>query len=358
MRTSLIFFLLCISYLQAQFPLSVSEFPQADTFLILYDIDTAGVSYVNAGANATWDFSGASFNPYNLHDTFYTYSPQNIPGYSNFPNANFGQDEIVSLGFFASATRQIFIDKTNNYLNALGFHIPYTDLSAYIQGVYIYPQTFVYTSADTLFSFPFSFGDSVKYPATYQKIYVGTTQDTILHAWTQRTVQADGYGTLKLPSGRIFNNALRIKITTLRRDTIEQVGLNTDLYYDSVTVKEYIWFVQDTGMVFKVKEEGGRGYSPLIGFMTLEATQIQEINPPKITTKVSENFSKKIPFSIQGRNLIINNIQNSQCRVYTLSGQKIADKKLVSQKEIITLPHKGMYILILDNQSFKIYIYE
>ncbi len=351
-------FIALIPFGNAQFPLTRTEFPVPDTFNLYYDIDPTGVSPGNAGSNVMWDFSTAQFDAFNSHDTVRSYSPQNVPGNANFPSANLALDEYLSVAFGATAKRYLFLDKNPAYLLVRGFHVPYNDLSTVLPGVQIFPQTYVYSTPDTFFLFPFSYGDSITFPFVFSQINVGTTQDTVLYGWHQRTIVADAYGTLKLPSGRIFNNVLRVKIFTERNDTIKQISLNTDLYYENVFATEYAWFVKDTGLVFLITEVNGVGYSPLIGPVNINSYRVQEINPSKTTTKLPKDIAKIIGVYVAGKQIKIKDRMNSYLEIYSLQGQKILARKITAPEEIIELPRTGIYILRIDNNSFKIYLYE
>lgn len=169
------------------------------------------INYVNqgsAGANQIWDLSSATV------DSVFTvgiYSVNGIPPDINFPNANIKSTNSNFNGYIYYY--KIDLNKWEYY----GFH---TTISV----AYSNPRTFL--------PFPFTYSDAHN-DSCYGVLYVGYN----IYKKGTVSIEADGYGSLILPSGT-YNNVLRVHYVEQQIDSSQNGVYNTTLDY-------YYWFKPD-----------------------------------------------------------------------------------------------------------------
>lgn len=172
----------------------------------LRDCNTAGISAGAAGASVTWDFSGL-VTAYTDSISFEACST--TPYCDSFPGAT------LSVTFDGSYFDYLRTD--TNQFAALGSY----------DGLTI-----------DRFDDPYAIS---MYPMTYGTIKVDTIiehLDTIFYAWGIDSFVADGYGTLKLPSGT-YDSVLRVHIISYEKDSDIEAGVSTVSYYRTET---YNWY--------------------------------------------------------------------------------------------------------------------
>lgn len=149
--------------------------------------DTTGASMGPAGAGVTWDFSSLATD---YVDSISFLACAATPYCDSFPGA------ALAVTFDGSYFDYLRAD--TNEFSSLGSH----------DGMYIWRYDDAY--AITM------------YPMTYGTIKIDTVAqhyDTVFYAWATDTFVADGYGTLKLPSGE-YDSVLRVHIIATEKDSI------------------------------------------------------------------------------------------------------------------------------------------
>lgn len=72
---------------------------------------------------------------------------------------------------------------------------------------------------------------------------------------------------------------------------------------------------------------------------------------------IGEITNSDLKIAVEGNDIIISDIDiNRIIYVYDIEGQIIASKKVIDPKTIITVPTKGVYIVVIGNDSFKLII--
>lgn len=191
--TLLLFVIISSQLSIAQPMLQSKELPKGVTVPFAFGTTTGPGA---AGANVTWDFSGASIsNAGSFERIDASASPYN----SQFPNATYVwkiSDISGNVLFYNH------YNLTNSIFEWVGFRMGSQDIDLTPN-----PLTFV------------------KFPMQYNDTYVDTIESTDLSFNELDTVQYDGYGTLITPYGT-YNNAIRMKY-----------GENGDTYE---------WYIADT----------------------------------------------------------------------------------------------------------------
>ncbi len=183
----------------------------AGDVLTLQGADTIGVEEGPSGANQTWDFSGLSNQGSPISQNIVLAS--GTPYAGSFPAADLAMD----LG----GGNYTYLDVAGSDLMQLGFGS--TEL------------TIAYTDPQKLMSFPYTYNTS------YSDNLAGSYEVSGLVTDRTGTVSflADGYGTLKLPTGT-YSNVLRVKYIETTADVIS-IG-PIDITTTTVT-SSYSWMV-------------------------------------------------------------------------------------------------------------------
>ncbi len=191
-----------------------------DNFSSTY-VETEDFDPGAAGAGVTWDFSGittsGTLNEYSFVD------PSTTGHAAEFPGANVASEADGNYVYFKISPSEYTL---------FGVWVPTTTIYySDPEELYVFPMTYGTTNSDDLYSEFYSGGDFIR---------SGSNE-----------LNADGYGTLILPSGT-YTNVLRVKIEQDYSD--EFVGLpftfiyNFDLYYwfkEGVKGPLFQYFYQD-----------------------------------------------------------------------------------------------------------------
>jgi len=206
-------FLLCLlaAAAQAQPPtLTYSMLPnEGDSYTFVSDPTSAQtVTAGPSGTNQTWDFS--TLNTSGTQTTRLFVANTTMPSGSLFPMANLGA---------LTGTQQAYYMKDTT--------------GVYSLGTMVQNSQFLNSDAQRIYGVPMTFGDAYhdSAVANYPSSPTYMIRRSNIHA------EADGYGTLTMPNNTVYNNALRVKYTTLTVDSINNSGsLNisttTSTYYD------------------------------------------------------------------------------------------------------------------------------
>ena len=203
MKTSFTF-LLCLLFatvgLLAQPTLTrEANFAQADDQFERVSSVTLITDAGPTGANVTWNFSNLQPATTFLSGVFQ--DAAGTPNAANFPTANLAE--------VFSTTDIFYYNTSTEKVELAGFTSGGTVIS--------------YTNPQTLMEYPFTYGDS--FTDNAERVYAAYT-GTIT-----TVVEADGYGTLVLPSG-VFPNILRVKsiISVTDMSAAGTFSINDELY--------------------------------------------------------------------------------------------------------------------------------
>ena len=284
-------------------------------FRVHTDIKTGIV----AGPNQTWDYS--KDNLWDDSMTEWMVLPSATTHGKDFPNSN--MVEKYSNGSF------VYMNKTSSDNNLLA----YVDTT---QSLFIkYPNPVLFCRR------PFSYGDKVTDTFTTNASGSG-------FAYKGRgicTIEADAYGTLKLPNGT-FPNVLHIKISQTENDTLSG-GSN----FPSVSVS-HVWFDSShTSALLKIDSNSSGKVT--LSYLVSETTSGIEGNSRMVNISLKAN--------INNDNLMLfGNLQSG--KTYKLSvcnslGQNVYSTTYIAEEGIIhsfKLPlnlGQGIYIATMQSDT-------
>ncbi len=174
--------------------------PEIGDKYVLYDCDTVGVVQGNSGANINWDFSSLTRLSGSDYMTVLEYiDPAFAPHEDKFPTATIAQ---------MNDTAAVFYRETSEGFFRLG--IGAFELHEIIASPY-----------DQNLKFPFSFND--KYSSNYKStIYVDSDEGEMeWNRYGETMIEYDAYGTLKMPSGKEYDNVYRLHYKSTTYDTVQ-----------------------------------------------------------------------------------------------------------------------------------------
>lgn len=272
---------LCASVLSltAQPRLENNVLPQVGTNLLLQPAYTNAIKEGNAGANQVWDFSalqpkvGAQF-------TLQYVDAAQTPYADKFP---FGNIATIYKSLDGTASYSYF-NQTGNELWFLG--------SSYAEAEE------VYENPNLLVRTPMNFGQSLT--GNYDGIQKYDDFETAIYGY--KTLQFDGYGTLKLP-GKTYPNAMRTRTEETRTDSVTSFtgGAYTLNLTKSVT---YAWFVPGSPlalMEIRYTNLTTKTYIPGIPLQVSNAPQEKDVvYQPNATTPTAE-----VGLGIQGLDITL-----------------------------------------------------
>ncbi|MBK7440884.1 MAG: T9SS type A sorting domain-containing protein [Bacteroidetes bacterium] len=265
------------------------------------EIQPEGLNSGAVGANVTWDYS--DIIPTGFEYGFTIVDAATTPQAASFPGANVAADNgLGSLGY-----SKITATEFTNYGSYAGDVLTYYDDP---EEIFVFPLTFGTTNIDDLHSNFFSGADWER---------SGTT-----------TMEADGYGTLILPSGT-YTDVLRVKVYQDYQDETDL--LPTPIEYDFTL---YYWFKEGyIGALFEYFElnVGGAFPSETTAAALNAALPVginASINADKLSVSpnpVTDMVNIELPVAIS----------NTQVRVYNSLGQLVVNENLNPSGNIITL---------------------
>lgn len=177
-------------------------------------VNHSGLDAGSSGENMLWDFS--DLEPRGTH-RWWGVDPAGTAVGNQYPGATVAEGDDAS-------TIRIYLRTEDKYYIDLGLH---QGSNGFIM---------VYSSPDTLFTFPFKFGSS--HNSSGYGTFSGLFGQEI-HRKTIGSKVADGYGTLKLPTGA-FTRVLRVVSTQTVLDSNFRDGEFTTLITNNI--KMYQWY--------------------------------------------------------------------------------------------------------------------
>ena len=211
----------------------------------------------------------------------------------------------------------------------------------------------VYDQAVTKMYFPFSFGNSFQENYTAHGLYLKDTIATQMEGIY--TVIADAYGSLVLPNGRAFDQALRIKTTDYYTEQICGIA--------ETTIEKYLWYVPEYPLPVFVLAQSVSGYLNQAEHDTLQAAyyafvpeEIPVVSPEENTPPENEEPNISLhPNPATTFIEVYSDVDISQYQLRSTSGVIYATQQVSSQQYplrislINTTP--GWYVLNLETAS-------
>jgi hypothetical protein len=212
----LLVILICSGGVFAQAPtIHSSEFHVVGDSLVFQPCNADNFNPGSSGANVTWDFSHVIAT--GGHGVQYWVAPSANFNGDSFPAAN--QSILSPSGIPGVFTVDDYLQLTSSSLSIRGYEVP--DIT-------------YYDDAE----------DFVRFPCTYTNAFTDSFHATISPDGSPQyyrsgaiSVQADGWGTLKLPTGN-FTNVLRVKFVENYKDDLTSMGAGY-VYYTSLL---YNWY--------------------------------------------------------------------------------------------------------------------
>lgn len=263
-------FFLCVSMLNAQITVQVSDFANANDTVRLSLANAFPIDLQNTGPNANWDFSQLTAQSQTLKE----YNP--IDFGSILIIATFGP--IASTPYKASyfnPTTELPIDQfsaflpveisnLNQYTRRTNAQITSIGYSIDVQGQGV---PFKSDTIETRYALPLHFNDTYTSRGyTYIDLNPATDIKFIQHR--QRTSVVDGWGTIQTPIGSF--SALRIRHDIAEVDSIYQTffGAGTWIAPPAFTTTQYEWWTTGKKEFLVRATVGGFGQNP--GAPTIE----------------------------------------------------------------------------------------
>jgi len=281
-----------------------------------YNADTAGVSPGSAGAGQNWNFSG--LNVLTTQTIFIYVQPSSTPYFASFPSA--------TVAFTTGNLYSYIIAGPSEYS---------------IIGISSSMYTMNYTDPEVLYSFPFSFGNNFTDSLAGSYLLSG---NNYVRKGT-RTVTADGWGTLILPSGT-YNNTLRVKCI---QDFIDSSAMGVSHIYNTT----YLWYdgIHKTPVLNILKSTVTRNGTHNYGNSVMVSAG---------ASGIADNFSTAtlVNVSPNPANDIIHVRMNMSAlfkmEILTLDGKVIFCKTFFSDKETtdVSQLQEGIYLIRITSEKF------
>lgn len=275
-------------------------------------VNAEGFDPGTGGENVTWDFSGITLDGTSSGYTFVT--PGSTGHGDLFPGANVAADQ-----------------GADNYVY---YKINASEWS--LHGVYTPVTTLSYSDPETYLTFPLTYGSTFS-DNLYCEYFTGI--ETIRDGSV--SVEADGYGTLKLPGGN-YENVLRVVLHELYSDEFTGLPFTSD--YDFT---HYYFLREGTkGPLFQYSYMVVGGLTPT----TVESASVNaNIGAVSISDHQTDNTLSLFPNPAQ--NTITVNLQNiaaEQVLITDISGRTLLTKTISGNTSSVAfdvhdLP-AGMYL--------------
>lgn len=245
----------------AQITITGSDLPTTSGVYIRDNASNANSIDLNvSGANATWDYTTLASSGMDTI-TYMTVASTNFAYQLYFNNPfspNYDSDlAIKGVDFPSIPLVPITITNVVNYFKIADNDGYYqTGFGASISGI---PASVKYDPRDKVLPLPCTFGVNISNPFEWN--FDIPTVGSYGQRKT-RTVEVDGWGTLKLPNGGTYN-ALRVKSTIEGIDTvyISQFGFGIAI---PSTQLEYKWYAQGEGEPLLTVNANGSAANPTI----------------------------------------------------------------------------------------------
>jgi hypothetical protein len=287
---------------------------QGDVYY-MYSWDTTGIRAGAAGANVTWDFTGATDAGLIDSSKFYNCSSaicDSFPGSNLFSVSGYGDTT-----FYTTNSTRFSL---NGYQTMFG-------------GVY-------YSNPQ----------DVLRYPFTYNTVFVDTSRATMpsfmVRHWQADSMICDGWGTLRLP-GRTETGVLRVRNISHTRDTSTEVM--------AARSESYIWLKPGYHMpilsIYYDTSGGSRYLSDVSYFTgTFRSTSVGSVStitsnlsvfPNPATDNITLSFTSSYGepesisiFDMTGREVLtqtLTNLNNGENKVTISTAQLIAGNYIVKK---------------------------
>jgi hypothetical protein len=243
--TAWILFALVISSVNAQITVNRQDFPSIG-YLVVNAVDEVTIiDPGQPGANQVWDFS--NLVPTTVDSTYYL-SPEGLPGYQDYPQANIATNH--NPGSFPGGGYNVnFWNYSDQGLKAIA-----DETLVNLFGTFYFAFHLSYTPPTNQVTFPFTYGstnvqDFVMDWITAVRNDGVTTDSSLVRSYGNIDCLADAYGTMILPDGNF--PVLRVRETWSSVDS-SYIWESGTWKYDSDTVSnwtQYRWYANDFGEV-------------------------------------------------------------------------------------------------------------
>src|SRR5690625_111006 len=182
------------------------------TVLTFQKCEPDNVSPQEKGENITWDFTKL-IDKNDETITEEIVAPKETDYYDTFPNADLVEKY--------SDGRLVYFIKSKDANKMVGFVNPNSGILVHYENPMLFMKR------------PIKFGDSIS--DSYSTKYTVSNMD--FKGKGNVSIVADGYGTLKLPNNKVYENVLRVKITQNQTDEMVQYSNKIQM-----TTTTYVWF--------------------------------------------------------------------------------------------------------------------
>lgn len=184
------------------------------------------------GENIIWDFTKLS-DTEGEKLTEKIISPTETKYHNLFPDADLVEEY--------SDGRLVYFTITKDKNNLVGFVNPNSGIIMHYENPMLFMKR------------PITFGDSIS--DSYSTKYSVNNMDFIGKGIV--SIIADGYGTLKLPNDKVYENVLRVKITQNQTDEMTQYPNKFEM-----TTTTYVWFgKENTSALLKINQIESQYYN-------------------------------------------------------------------------------------------------
>ncbi len=319
---------------RAQITVTSADLPVAGT-MVINAVDTiTPVSAGNPGINQVWDFSNLVASRF---DTIIYRTPEGVPGFENFPQANIVYDYRVSkrcgncdVIVYAYA----FLNQNDNNVSLYG-----DEAQHQINTVYTLNWHRYFTDGSILAHLPMNYGNSTIDSATYE-LYLGYWYEGVMFDSSMIVVKenfvrtVDASGTLITPYNTF--QVLRVKedVTTVQTNYSYTSDGWVFVFEDTHSETIYNWYTNDYFLVGTVDDDGkGPGFtffksSTVVGIESNYRTSGINIYPNPAGNQLTIQTDKEI----------------EEATILTLSGQEILTHRNSTLLDVSQL-NPGMYLL-------------
>jgi len=330
---SLLYFAVSFST-KAQITVTSADLPVAGT-MVINAVDTiTPVSAGNPGINQVWDFSNLVASRF---DTIIYRTPEGVPGFENFPQANIVYDYRTSFhceGCPVIIYAYVFLNQNDNNLSIYGEEAQHQFNGGYILNLHGY-----FTDGSILAHLPMNYSNSAIDSATYELYlgywYEGVMFDSSMVVVKENVVRTvDASGTLITPYNTF--QVLRVKedVTTAQTNYSYTPDGWVFVFEDTHSETIYNWYTNDYFLVGTVDDDGkGPGFtffksSTVVGIESNYRTSEINIYPNPVGDQLT----------IQTDNQI------EEAAIYTLNGQEVLSLRN-SPRLDVSLLNSGLYML-------------
>jgi hypothetical protein len=323
--------MLAAAFSSAQITITSDNVPTAGTTYIRgIDEMPLGIDPGSPGAGHVWDFSPLITD----ESTGYAYQhPLATPYPGYFPDAN--------LAMHNTDTAYSYLYYDDEVFEALGVLVEYQD------NVY----AFDYTPDLIIVDFPFTYGDQINQNYVFDLIYSDNEDSVRIKTTVAKTLDADAFGTVYLPSGNY--GAIRATVTQITKDTMwAQILGDWVLVAATIsTANHFEWYTDDPNVdMLLVSLSYDESWSVLqrAEFFKDSFVGVEDV-ADKTDIQIYPNPSPGlINIETGGRSGL-------SLQLINMTGETLINREIASDKEEVAVPgiSPGMYICRITDENAK-----